>query len=406
MSTLIDTNGYRSIKEVLPLVQAACSLQINGNRDVAIPYLQGLPGLGKTAMVYDLVENKMNSNLLHCHFALLPLEDLSGIPQFKKIDPDTSKMFGMSEDVVGTVWSLPALLTQILDLSKNGKPTVIFLDDFHLCSPAHLELMFELFTEWSLRGFKLPDHTAFILAGNDSAKSGAKVQNSAICNRVTRYPVKIDFDAWREFAVKNGVNRKITAFLSKDTYRKHIQEPEIVNEQFGSARSWTRLSYILNPLEEFMSGELSTSDLLYVSRGHVGPDASSKFASFYKLFNAVNAKELFEGGKVEVPREMDKLYIFMMAVCSEFTDCFVAQYVTKDKKFPVDEYYRVMGKILISIGRNNKDMALVGIKELLINADIHSKGTTVAQKIKSMMVIQDAAITQEIYDVIGELASY
>ncbi len=400
---IVDNDKYRAITSVLNLVQGSCALQFQ-NKDVAIPYLQGLPGLGKTMILADLFK-RLDWNMQHIHFALLPIEDLSGIPQFTPVDEETITKFNLDKDTVGTSWSLPALITSVYETAKNGKPTVMFLDDFHLCSPAHLELMFEMFTEGTLRGFPFPPNVAFVLAGNDSAKSGAKVQFAAIGNRLASYPVSIDFDAWRAYAAKSGVNEKIVAFLSKDVNRKHIQEPELVNEPFGSARSWTRFSSLLNPLEEFAKNGISTADLLYISKSHIGSEAASKFVSFYKLFSAVNTVAMFKGQiPIDVPTEMDKSYIFMMACCAEFSNAITAQYVNKNKVFPVQEYYNIMGKILIAIGKTNKDLALVGIKEILITAKIHTQATGVATRIKSSMIMVNEELTKGIYGLINELA--
>jgi len=397
MSTIEASEG-KIITDVIPYVQAAISMQIDGNKDVAIPYLQGLPGMGKTALIQKLVSN-IGANLVHCHFALLPLEDLSGIPQFKPIQFN-------EKEAVGTEWSIPELITKICRAGEDGKPVVVFLDDFHLCSPAHLELMFEMFTEWSLRGFELPAKTAFALAGNTSSKAGAKVQNSAISNRIASYPVRIDFEAWKRFAIKNDVNRKIVAFLSKDIYRSHIEEEELVNEQFGSARSWTRLSYLLNPLEKFKKGDVPTHELLYISKAHVGKNAASKFASFYKLFSSVNTEELFKVGsqyEISIPKEMDKLYIFIMAVCSEFSTCMYAQFESKNANFPIDHYYDVAAKIILMTANESKDMALVAIQEIIIHASAYNQYTKVEKKLRENMMRINSKLTEEIYNVTDEL---
>ena len=306
----------KSLHELELLIRGMVGLQLAGV-DVAIPYLQGNPGCGKTSIIQNEWAKKNNWQVFSCHFSRLPIEEISGLPEFTNIEIDGQQMRG-------TNWSYPDLLTKIYQLDPN-RPVILFLDDFHLASPSHLELGFEMFSNRSIRGYKLPKNVAFILAGNTSSKAGSKAGNSAIINRCSIYPVYLDFNYWKmEYAIKHGVNYKIITFLSNERYRKFFHETENTNEPWCSPRSWTRLSELLNPLEKINPKGISHSDLTYYTAAHCGSTAASEFTAYYKLYLETEMDKIFNGTKaINVPNDMSGLYIYTIAASAEFLDRYI-----------------------------------------------------------------------------------
>lgn len=342
----------KSLNDLEMMIRGLISLQLSGT-DVAVPYLQGAPGCGKTALMHAW-GNKNNWQVFSCHFSRIPIEEISGIPNFVDIVID-------GQPFKGTEWSYPELLTKIHQLDKN-RPIILFLDDFHLCSPSHLELGFEMFTNRSIRGYKLPDNVAFLLAGNNSSKAGTKAGNSAIVNRCGIYPVYMDFKYWKEeFAIKHGVNYKIITFLSNEKYRKYFHMEENANEPWASPRAWTRLSEFLNPLEKVMAGNISHSDLTYYAEAHVGPEAAAEFAAYYKLYLETEMDKVFDGKKaVEIPTDMSGMYIYGIAASAEYIDRYVK--LGTGKK---DDLNKIYCGILAEINKHNTSIPVVGAIEVV-----------------------------------------
>ena len=149
MSSYNDISKSKPITEVIKLIEANVYLQIS-RVDVAIPYMVGAPGGGKTASIKAMC-TKNNWELLSTHFALKPLEETGGIPQFNKIVVN-------GEEQLGTVWSFPDIFGKLYELASKSNLVVWNLDDSHLLGPVHQAQMYELLTERSLRGYHLPDN--------------------------------------------------------------------------------------------------------------------------------------------------------------------------------------------------------------------------------------------------------
>jgi hypothetical protein len=345
----------KSLNEIEVMVRGMIALQLAG-QDIAIPYLQGAPGCGKTALIHEW-GNKNNWQVFSCHFSRIPIEEISGIPEFVDIDINGTT-------VKGTAWSYPELLTKIHQLDPK-KPIILFLDDFHLCSPSHLELGFEMFTNRSIRGYKLPDNLAFMLAGNNSSKAGTKTGNSAIINRCGIYPVFMDFNYWKnEFAIKQHLNYKIVTFLSNEKYRKFFHGTEDSNNPWPSPRAWTRLSVFLNPLERAFT-KINHSDLLYYTAAHVGNEAAAEFAAYYRLYLETEMDLVFDNKKpIKIPSDMSGLYIYTIAASAEYIDRYVKLGSGQSVANKKIELNKTFCSILSQVNKINTSIPIVGAIEV------------------------------------------
>lgn len=342
---------------VMPIVKGMVTMNFVNNG--AIPGLFGDAGIGKTANIKQMcVENDWN--LLDIHYGLKPLEEISGLPDFGT----TVDMNGVN--IKKTHWTLPDIVGDAYELSKNGKPTVIFLDDFHTASPGNMALGYEMFTSKKLRGYSFPQNTAFILAANVSgAKSLANPIPAPIMNRIAKFNVTVDFNQWKVgFAIPNKINNKILAFLSNPKYQKYFQTEEIVNQPWSSARAWTNFSSLLNPMEQYNADYLKVIDPYYLAKSFIDDESALNFSKYYVLFGEINTKEIFNGTeKIIIPDDMQKRFIFILACIDEFISRYTNPNITPDIKVAL---IHIMCNIILEIAKVNSEIAVVGLKEILL----------------------------------------
>ncbi len=422
--TNLTDQEQKALHEVISLTMTNCLLQTQGI-DVAIPYLQGAPGAGKTASFYAEVE-KTDGEIISTHFALKMLEELGGIPQFSTcvVDgekrtatewsfPDIMKSLFLASDkaktkqlggVLTTVKSNGRVIAALTNgVKKNikcpdgceleavkgdGKERIVvwMLDDMHLCGPVHMAMLYEILTERKLREYVLPNNVALVLCGNTSQKAGAKVTFSAIVNRCSMMPVKTDFKNWKnEFALDYGIHPAIISYLSNESYRQYFHEEEEVDTPWASPRSWTRLSSLMLALEGEINGKkLPVDDLSYIVSSHVGKTAGSNFIQYYKIFTNFNMKEIFKNYKnFKIPNSATEQYALSYAIITEF--CGISPKKRKEKdyckklahfiqeyrnaKANVSEIGMMMLKELSQIERSTKKPVLKEAMKELIKLD-------------------------------------
>lgn len=267
--------------------------------DVAIPFLCGAPGCGKTEIVKQMCKDNYWGLIDPIHFATKPLEKLTGIPKYKK------KVTGF-----GTLWTTPEIIDKIEEtteklLADKSRPqealpiVVLFLDDLHLVDDYRAGYLFELFTERRFGDVKLPDNVVIVCAGNHADnKAGAKLENSAIMNRLNIMRIYPDFDFWKQYyAIANKLHPSVISFLNNNKYRSCFLEEELIDDAWSSPRSWTRAARKLEFKENLYKKKVNVDDVYYLFNGVVGKNSATNFTNYYSLYQNYDAKRILEHSK-------------------------------------------------------------------------------------------------------------
>ncbi|MCM1532941.1 MAG: ATP-binding protein [Ruminococcus flavefaciens] len=332
------TNNETTDKFQIPLHKAIESAfidlenTIEGNRDIAIPFLCGAPGGGKTSIIK--AECKARGwNIYARNMGMTVNEELSGIPELIHVTE------GDKEYPV-CLWSKPQIVSDIERLAAEA-PTVIFFDDWHRTPSVIQNLAFESFTDYTLKGFPFPQNVAFILAGNDSVAAGARDQLSAVMNRVSKKYVKTDYEQWKKAFGYESVHPFVLGFLDAEMNRKFFHMEESMYEPWASPRSWSYLSKKIQLMEkkETNNGKnaldpvkkLDSADkelLLAEYASYVGRQAATELLKYYLFYRNVRVQEIFETGKYNIPDNMVEKYIFVSLVSNQY----VALWMEGEKK--------------------------------------------------------------------------
>lgn len=399
----------------------------------AIFYLIAQPGVGKSEGFKSFC-NKYNIGFLGTEPGLVPEEKFSGIPDIiknisddtyceqskipvKEFDKDKQEFKVVGEATVNnqyknysiaTKWSRPELVEDLFELSKTSKNGVIcLLDDFHLCPPEIQKYMFEMETHRSISGHKIPDNVTFVLAGNNSAMAGAKVQFSAVRNRTIIINVVPDIDQWvNEFAIPNNVNHHVVEFLQNKSNSCYFCSEESTTEQFASPRSWTKgVSHVLDLCEknEFVNKILvgpreDCIGLAATVEGSVGPKAANAFMNYYKFYRKINLKQLFDDGIVKISKGSEmETYIYSVAITNEFFNRYINNITDKEKLKNVINNF---SKAIIEIKKTNEEYVSM-ITNMLLRKDPISINNT---KIDGRVMIRDISRDAIPLDILRDLA--
>jgi hypothetical protein len=379
-----NNQAQKEINDAVNLIISNCYLQINGV-DVAPPYVVGSPGGGKTQVQHSLCK-EYDWGMVSTHFAMKPIEETGGIPQFKNIKINDKEM-------LGTVWSFPDIMGNLYELSEKHEMVIWLLDDMHLCGAIHMSLLYELLTERKLREYNLPKNVALVLAGNfGSNKAGAKTMFSAIMNRITLLPVFTSFEGWKKnFAIKNNISLSIQSFLGNDRYQQFFHEEEQVDTPWGSPRSWTRLSNMITALEEW-NGNVDEEDILILGQGHVSRDAASEFLQYYKIFTKFDVPEILKKShEYELPESPIDKYALAYALCSHLSG--VKNRKTINKNF---------SEIVYNYLKHHPDLGIMIIHELIDMEKMMNKKNIYMDIAKELNIIEPgitSKLLQEVSDV-------
>lgn len=300
---LTNIPGMSIGKAVDILSEAYCSL-INHDLPVnTMPsvMLWGPPGAGKSQGVRQIakrIEHETNKKTFVTDVRLLLFNpiDLRGIPT-------------ANEDKTLAVWLKP----QIFQMdSSEDVINILFLDEISAAPQSVQAAAYQITLDRVVGEHRLPDNCIVIAAGNRTTdKSVAYKMPKALANRLLHFDVEVSFEAWREWAVKAGINSKVIGFLGFRQDILMVFEASSNDLAFPTPRSWEMVSNILNNINDDID---KVFDLI---AGIVGTEAAIEFRTWVKVYEELpKMEDIFGGCPCTVPKRPDGLYALTSAMFS------------------------------------------------------------------------------------------
>lgn len=229
----------------------------------------GKSGVGKTMSIYELTQEL---GIGFCELRLVTLSevDLLGIPD-TVVDGNGNKR---------TTYASNELLP---DEKRDGKRGILVLDEITSATSTIRAAAYQLLdSKRALGNYKLPDEWKVVALGNGPDDGGVfQGIEAAFISRCYSYRVEPDLDSWKKWAIPNGVNPSVIAYLSFDPSKLHVFDPDEMASVFPCPRSWTALSKKLNKREARNKGTLDREAVEIYAAGAIGETEAALFAGFY-----------------------------------------------------------------------------------------------------------------------------
>lgn len=177
----------------------------------------GAPGIGKSHTV-AAVAQAAKIDLIDLRISQLAPTDLRGLP----VADHDSRI---------SRWYPPEFL-------PRGGSGILFLDELNMAPPAIQGIAQQLVLDRKVGSYTLPEGWHVWAAGNRS-EDGASVFSmpSALQNRFIHVTVVPHFESFRSWALQNGIDEKIVAFLAWRPELLHKRDPK--SPAWPSPRAWT-----------------------------------------------------------------------------------------------------------------------------------------------------------------------
>ena len=256
--------------------------------------IEGVHGIGKSEEVKQWCEEN-GYHLKVLFTSLIEETDLAGIP---------------TPDITGkkTQWLQPDWVTDIQEAAKQGKHTVLLLDELNRANPSVLNAALELVLNKEINGHVLTSgdesKRAFVCACVNPADDDYNVQDfdPALLDRFISYEKKPDAESWLQWAQENDVHPIIRRFIAKKP--QYIHSTSETEKVTPTPRSWTKLS---DNIKAFEKQGHDASYLYTVIKGKVGKTIGAEFLNFYNEFNKMisiddikdTAKKAYKKGTFE-----------------------------------------------------------------------------------------------------------
>jgi hypothetical protein len=262
--------------------------------------------------------------------------DIKGVPYYAAND-NTMK------------WAPPAELPDA-KMAKKYKKIVLFLDEMNSAAPAVQAAAYQLILNRKVGTYKLPDNVLIVAAGNREADKGVTYRMPApLANRFVHLELKVDFDDWFSWAVKNNIHEDVVGYLTFAKKDLYDFDPKSPSRSFATPRSWSFVSELLEDDDD----EATTTDLV---SGSVGEGLAVKFMAHRKVSAQLPNPSDVLAGKVKTldTKEISAMYSLTVSLCYELKEASDKS----DKKF--DD--KVNNFLRFAMDNFDTELVVMGIK--------------------------------------------
>lgn len=283
------------------LSDAYCAI-INGGQPLKLlpsVMLWGPPGVGKSQAIRQLAVEISNrtgkkTHVTDVRLLLFNPIDLRGIPT-------------ANADKTLAIWLKP----QIFQMDPGeDMVNILFLDEISAAPQSVQAAAYQITLDRVVGEHKLPDNCIVIAAGNRTTdKSVAFKMPKALANRLLHIEVEGSFKAWKEWAIRSGINPKVLGFLS--FRQSYLMKFDAASEElaFATPRSWEMVSNLLNHVHD------DVDKMFPMISGVVGSGIAVEFRTWAQVYDDLpDLEDIFNGNNPKLPKGTDAMYALTAAM--------------------------------------------------------------------------------------------
>lgn len=295
-------------------------------------FLYGEPGIGKTATIEKLVQERDGVYYLFQVAQRDPV-DLTGA-----MSPFTY------EDGTGvTRYFTPEWVYKLNAEAEAGRFVCVVMDEVTTAAPMSLNATLTLVQSRKAGEYQLHPDIRFVLAGNPpGTNAGVYDLPAAFANRIVHISWTVTPEDWAEWASKPGAiagtgNAEADTLMA-DTVIPIVSQfvknsgmllrfPKTETEQgkaWPSPRSWEMAVRSLAVSRAMLGTDPNTERMLLA--GIIGEAASSEFVAFERDLDLPDPEEVLKNAaKVKLPERQDQLFVMLSQVVARVQADFTAE---------------------------------------------------------------------------------
>ena len=296
-----------------------------------IPFLQGPPGVGKSAGATSFAD-EIDAECIDARMCYLGPQDVQGFP-YLDTDKQGNKRMRFSTP---SFWP------------TGERKSVINFEEINLASKSVFNTMMQVTLERRIGEHKLPDDSFIMMTGNrPEDRCGVEKMSAALVDRLLFIKVRPDVDEWVRWAQKNGADPLVTAFVRwrPDLLLTFNGATWDGISSFASPRSWDKASDVVKYADDPHTRHVMLD-------GTLGSGVAAEFLGFLQVYEKLPDLDgiLLNPTKADVPEDPSTIY----ATCAG-----LAKRVKP----------KLMGAMLTYLDRLPQEFGIFGIK----TATLHNK---------------------------------
>lgn len=305
-------------------------------------FIWGPPGIGKSELVEGITKD-MGGIMYDLRLGQMEPTDIRGIPFYNKdvgvMDWAQPVDLPQGEQLVAEALVNVGATFEDGTLVKDVPVVVLFLDEMNSAPPSVLAAAYQLILNRRIGKYVLPDNVVVVAAGNRESDKGVTFRMpTPLANRFVHFEMKVNFDDWFEWAVKNGVHKDVVGYLNFAKQDLYDFDPKGASRSFATPRSWVFVSDLI------ADDNLDARTVTDLVAGTVGEGLAVKFVAHRKVASKMpNPTDILEGNvkKLEV-QEISAMYSLVVSMCYELKAMIDNGVKDNDFHKAADNFFRFM----------------------------------------------------------------
>lgn len=283
-----------------------------------MPMLVGSPGIGKSAIVKRIADDN-NLKLIDIRLSQCDPCDLLGFPHINK---ETNKASYTPMDIF-------PLSTDSIPEGYDG--WLIFYDEANSADKAVQKAWYKTTLDRLVGNRKLHDRAVQMSAGNlDTDNAIVEEMSTALQSRMIHYELKVNHDDWVDWAIRNGIDHRITSFIKFKPNMLYTFKPDSPDKTYACPRTWEFANRFLQ------QREIGDHLLLVNLTGTLSEGVAREFYSYcgvYKDIPEMSAIIKNPTGTI-VPTELSSIWALTGAIANHINEDNQVALMTYLARFP------------------------------------------------------------------------
>lgn len=238
--------------------------------------LLGAPGIGKTAIM-EQITHELGIGLVAYSITHHTRQSAIGLPFIseREYDGEIHKI---------TEYTMSEIVSSVYDaIEFDGyREGILFIDEINCASETLAPTMLQFLQYKTFGQHRVPDGWTLVAAGNPPEYNKSVREFDVVTlDRLKKIDIEPDFQAWKEYAYKQGVHSAIISYLDIQNNHFYSIESTVDGKEIITARGWEDLSKIIQ-IYEGMNVPV-TEDVVVQYLQHRG--IARQFTNYYDLYN-------------------------------------------------------------------------------------------------------------------------
>ena len=309
-------------------------------------FLWGPPGIGKSELVAEITR-EMQGHMIDLRLGQMDPTDIRGIPYYNK-----------EQNLMD--WAPPIDLPT-KEFAEQFPVVVLFLDEMNSSAPAVQAAAYQLVLNRRVGKYQLPDNVVMVAAGNRESDKGVVYRMpTPLANRFIHQELKVDFESWEQWAVKNKIHKDVIGYLAYSKQDLYDFDPKSSSRAFATPRSWSFVSELL------ADEDTDKNTLLNLISGAVGEGLAIKFMAHRKVATQMpNPTDILDGKVKDLEvKDISAMYSLVVSMCYELAD-------RQEKKMEEKPWYKSLDNFFEYMMKNfETEITVMGARTALTTYDL------------------------------------